>query len=96
MSKYPKSEGAVFSNKKTTDKQPDFKGKLAVTKDQIKMLIEMGKNGQEPVLQVAAWNRKSQAGQQYLYLAAEAYMKQESAPELAVERFAPDDDEIPF
>ena len=96
MSKYPKSEGAMFTNKKSNEKQPDFRGKVAITKDQIKMLIEMGKAGQDVVLQLAAWNRKSQAGQTYLYVSAEAYMKAEAyTQDLA--RFAPDDDDdIPF
>jgi uncharacterized protein (DUF736 family) len=96
MSKYPKSEGAMFANKKSNEKQPDFRGKVAITKDQIKTLIEMGKAGQDVVLQLAAWNRKSQAGQTYLYVSAEAYMKAEaSTQDLA--RFAPDDDDdIPF
>jgi hypothetical protein len=95
MTKFPKAEGAVFAHKKTGEKQPDFKGKLEVTREQIEMLIQMGKSGQEPKLQVAAWNRKSQAGQTYLYLKSEAYMKEESTV-TSVERFAPDDDEIPF
>lgn len=95
MSKYPKSEGAIFANKKERDNHPDLSGKLEITKDQIKMLIEMGKAGQQPALQVAGWNRKSQAGQSYVYLSAEAYMKTPK-PENDMERFTPDDDELPF
>lgn len=95
MSKYPKSEGAIFANKKERDNHPDLSGKLEITRDQIKMLVEMGKAGQQPVLQIAGWNRKSQAGQNYVYLSAEAYMKQPK-PENDMERFTPDDDELPF
>lgn len=91
MSKYPKSEGALFANKKTTDKQPDMRGKVVITREQMQMLVEMGKAGIEPTLQLAAWKREAKSnGQSYLYISAEAYMKEEEAP--ASNGF----DDIPF
>ena len=99
MSKYPKSEGAMFANKKSNEKQPDFRGKVGITKDQIKMLIEMGKAGQDVVLQLAAWNRKSKAGQTYLYISAEAYMKEDKPPsfeDYVIRDEDLRDDDIPF
>lgn len=87
---HPKSDGAMFPHKKTTDKQPDLKGHIVITKEQIQRLVEMSKNGQDMKLQVAAWKRKSKSdGSAYVYLATEAYMKQEE-PAFA------DDGDLPF
>ena len=75
---YPKSKGAVWPNDhKTEAKHPDWRGRIKITKEQINKLIEMAKAGQEPTLQVGAWKRRSEAGQNYIYLSAEVYMKPE-------------------
>jgi len=76
MDKYPKSDGALFVNEqRTNDKQPNWKGNLKLTGDQIRALIEMGKAGEEVKLQLGAWNRVSQNGNEYVYISAEAYRK---------------------
>jgi uncharacterized protein (DUF736 family) len=75
-SKHPKGEGVIFpNNEKTEEKHPDHRGKIEVTRDQILRLVEMGKAGLTPTLQIGAWQRVSQAGNPYMYLSTEAYMK---------------------
>jgi uncharacterized protein (DUF736 family) len=76
---YPKSDGALWPNdKKTAEKHPDWRGRITITGAQIKKLIEMGKGGQEPTIQVGAWKRRSKAGQNYIYLSAEVYVREEN------------------
>ena len=78
---YPKAEGVFFiNNDKQIEKHPDYRGHIDVSPDQIRMLIEMSKAGLEPKLQIAGWNRKSKSDQYYMYIATEAYMKQEQQP----------------
>ena len=73
-SKYPKSEGVIFiNNDKQKETHPDFRGKVEVSAEQIKMLIAMGRAGVEPTIQIAVWNRVSQAGAPYQYISAEVY-----------------------
>ena len=47
---YPKGEGAMFVNdKKTNDKQPDFRGNVEISSAQLKELLLMAKANQAPV-----------------------------------------------
>lgn len=112
MSNYPKSKGAVWPNDhKSEDKHPDFRGKLVVTKEQINKLIEMGKAGMEPTMQIGAWKRTSEAGQRYIFLSSEVYVKEENtdqdgwgdessdswgSPKPTPSNAGFDDDDIPF
>jgi hypothetical protein len=76
--KYPQSEGAVFINdRKQNDKHPDWRGHIDITKAQINQLVKMGRAGQKVQLQLALWDRESQGGKEYMYVKAEAYMKDE-------------------
>ena len=78
MEQYPKSDGALWPNdQKTLEKHPDYRGKIVVTPDQIRYLIAMGKAGIEPTIQLAMWSRTSKAGQPYLFLSTETYMKEQ-------------------
>jgi hypothetical protein len=91
---YPKSDGRSFvvsEEDRKSDKYPNFKGWITITKDQIQMLIKMGKAGKEPKLQISEWDRKAQeSGKPYRYIEAEAYFK-EDAP-----KDDWGDDDIPF
>ena len=78
---YPKSKGGLWTNRNKVGEQPDWRGKIDVTKDQINMLVKMGRSGIKPVLQVGAWKRRSEAGDNYIYLSAEAYIKPEGQPQ---------------
>jgi hypothetical protein len=90
---HPKSEGVLFVNKdRKKDSHPNFRGHIEVTNAQIKRLIQMAKNGQEPKLQVASWKRKSKAGEHYMYMQTEAYMKLVEADDDFGEEDVPEDD----
>ncbi len=74
----PKGEGVLFINAEKQGNQPDFRGKLTLTKEQIMKLTEIGKSGIEPTLQLGVWKRKSKAGSKYLFIASEVFVKQEA------------------
>jgi len=78
---YPKSEGKVWvvdEKDRLNDKYPHFRGHIDVTKAQIQMLINMGKAGLEPRLQVSLWERTAEgSGKPWKYMRTEAYMKEE-------------------
>tara|TARA_R100001377_G_scaffold1951_1_gene1413 strand:+ start:536 stop:862 length:327 start_codon:yes stop_codon:yes gene_type:complete len=103
---YPKGEGAMFSNEKQNDKQPDWRGNIEVTSAQLRELLTMAKANQaNPVpdfklkMQVASWNRVAKStGAEYMYLSTEVYNPESApvpppAPAPVVEQF---DDDIPF
>ena len=78
--KYPKSDGCLWINdKKGNDKLPDFRGKITVTKEQVKKLIEQDKAGLEMTLSTGAWKRRSKAQSNYLFLSTEVYIPETSS-----------------
>jgi hypothetical protein len=73
-----KSKGSLFVEEDKEGKQPDFKGYVEVTREQIDKLIEMTKlEDTDCKLQIAAWKKTSQAGTRYLFLSTEAYVKED-------------------
>jgi hypothetical protein len=81
MSDYAKSTGAVFAGKKTHEKMPDYVGRLEVTKEQIKELVELGRQGHPIELRLAMWDRKSkESGKPYKYISAEPNKPRQAAP----------------
>ena len=72
----PKSKGAMWPNsRRTAENQPEHTGKLEITDEQIRKLIEMRKANLEPIMQIALWNRTSkETGAPYMYLKTEVYM----------------------
>ena len=104
---YPKGEGAMFvNNKKTNDKQPDFRGNVEISSAQLKELLLMAKANQaHPVadfklkMQIASWNRVAKTtGAEYMYLSTEVYNPEVAPaptppPAPAPEQF---DEDIPF
>lgn len=78
---YPKGKGAFFTNTdKKSENHPDFRGNIEVSGEQIRKLIEMGKAGLEPKLQISGWWRQAaSSGATYMSIQTEAYMK-DSAP----------------
>lgn len=78
---YPKSEGGLWLNQqKANEKHPDYRGGVDITREQMQILMDMGRAGIQPRLQLAAWSRVAQgSGQPYIYISGEAYFKQETA-----------------
>jgi len=72
----PKSDGGLWVNNEKQGNQPDHRGKLVVTIDQINKLIEMANMGMEPILQLGCWHRVAkETGVPYMYLNSEVYIK---------------------
>ena len=94
------SDGAIYTNNyKQTDKQPDWTGKVALTKGLLKELVNKIKEekGDSVEMRVARWNRTSKSGNEYKYARLDIPQQQrqpEPKPEPEVEQFS--DDDIPF
>tara|TARA_R110000751_G_scaffold293594_3_gene401264 strand:- start:195 stop:500 length:306 start_codon:yes stop_codon:yes gene_type:complete len=57
---------AVFPNKYcTTDRHPKKTGKIEITREFLKAMLERAKTGEMPVLKVAMWEKTSQSGISY-------------------------------
>ena len=77
---YPKNtSGGLWGQDKTKDTQPDYKGSVEVTREQMAQLVQMGKNGQEPKIQLAAWTKQDGNGKIWFSLGADVYVKDASA-----------------
>ena len=101
---YPKSEGRLWINndKQEGDKKPNWRGRLVITNEQIRMLIDMAKANLEPTIQVGSWNRSSkESGAPYQYLSSEVYMPKQEAQAPQKTPYQPpqdgfQDDDLPF
>lgn len=101
MSKYHKTEGGLWVNtEKSKANHPDRTGTLAVSREQLKGLIAMGKKGETVKIKIAAWDRKAQdTGQPYQYVTGEVYWdgEEEAAPPPPPPQIIePYEDDIPF
>jgi hypothetical protein len=68
------TQGALFiNNRKTSEKQPDFRGELTLSKALLKELVEKVKAGEEAKLSLAVWRKKSKAGNDFMSLAAQIH-----------------------
>ena len=96
------SDGAIYTNNyKKNDKQPDWTGKVELSRDMLKELVTIIKNGGTGELRVALWNRTSKNGNEYKYARLDIPQKKEEPKEEPVEDKADDvdtftDDDIPF
>jgi len=78
--KFPKSEGGLWTNeRKAAQNHPGWTGRIKVTRDQMALLVQMGRDGKEPEITVAAWDRKTPDGKQYFYLSGEVKHSTEQA-----------------
>ena len=80
MSKYHKTDGGLWPNKdKAKPTHPDMKGNVKISSEQMKGLIAQAKEGKEPKIQIASWNRKAKdTGQEYQYITAEVFWDAEA------------------
>lgn len=75
------SKGALFVNtRRKSDNQPNFRGEVTLTKAVLKELVDEVKKGNEAKLAVAAWERKSKAGNTYLSLSVQKYVEYKPQP----------------
>lgn len=76
-----KSRGALFVNKRREkDSHPNYRGELTLTKDLLKQMVEQVKAGGEAKLSVAAWNKTSKGGLDYLSLSADKFVERSRKP----------------
>jgi len=61
-------DGQLYPNKyKDAANKPDITGEVAINKETLKQLVTLLKEGKEPALKIAIWNRTSKAGNPYHY-----------------------------
>ena len=94
---YPKTKGGLWMHTKTTDKQPDIKGHIEITRDVLRMLVNQAKAGVGDIkIQMAGWDRTAMSnGQRYIYLTAEAYVAKEYQDAVAAVSDNSDSNEAP-
>mgnify|MGYP003652197265 CR=1 FL=1 len=77
---YPKNtSGGLWSQDKTKDTQPDYKGRVEVTREQMAQLVQMGRNGEEPAIQLAAWMKQDGSGKVWFSIGADVYVRDATA-----------------
>jgi single-stranded DNA-binding protein len=98
---------AVYGPTKTRPSQPtpDMKGNVKISSEQMKGLIAQAKEGKEPKIQIASWNRKAKdTGQEYQYVTAEVFWDAEAQaappppppPQTEPQPITFEEDDIPF
>ena len=91
----PKVDFAVFPNKYAkTDRHPKKTGKIEITREFLKAMLERAKTGEMPVLKVAMWERTSKAGNPYENFRIE--LAQPEGPAPTEEEEENEDDDFPF
>ena len=65
---FPKTKGGMWAHEKTSEKQPDVKGHVEITRDVLRMLVNQAKAGVGDIkIQLAGWDRTAQSnGQRYI------------------------------
>lgn len=98
------SDGAIYTNDyKNSEKQPDWTGKVSVSRDMLKELVEKLRGGDTNEnggvdLRVALWNRTSKNGKEYKYARLDIPQKKEEPKPVENVNDSPvfDDDDLPF
>ena len=98
------SDGAIYTNDyKNSEKQPDWTGKVSVSRDMLKELVEKLRGGDTNEnggvdLRVALWNRTSKKGNEYKYARLDIPQKKEEPKPVENVNDNPvfDDDDLPF
>lgn len=67
-----KCDGALFLNEQADGRRPDMRGRITLTKEVLKELVDIHKAGGVVTLNIAAWNKVSSRGTEFLSLQAEA------------------------
>lgn len=99
------SDGAIYTNDyKNSEKQPDWTGKVSVSRDMLKELVDKLRGGDTNEnggvdLRVALWNRTSKNGKEYKYARLDIpQKKEEPKPVVDVnnDNQVFDDNDLPF
>jgi len=69
------TQGALFiSNRRSKDNHPNYRGEITISKALLRELVERAKQGGEIKIALAAWQKKSKAGNQYLSVAGQLWV----------------------
>ena len=95
------SDGQIYTNNyKANDKQPDWTGKVTLTKELLKALVERLREDKADSVEmrVALWNRVSKNGNEYKYARLDLPQEQKKPEPVPEPEPEPDfnDDDIPF
>tara|TARA_R100000935_G_scaffold44755_1_gene67750 strand:- start:855 stop:1181 length:327 start_codon:yes stop_codon:yes gene_type:complete len=101
------SDGAIYTNNyKENDKQPDWTGKVEMSREMLKELVNKLKTGETAEnggveLRVALWNRTSKKGAEYKYARLDIPMekkvqKVEPVQDVDDNKDTFNDEDIPF
>jgi len=73
--------GALFANdRKTNDKQPDYRGNLEISVDLLKLLVEQHKGQGKINMDISGWKKTTKSGSMFLSIkAGPPYKKEEKA-----------------
>lgn len=100
--KYPDS-GALFANEGKTGKQPDYNGKISLSKETIDSLSEIARSQGDATIYISGWTKISASGKRFMSLKASPPLGGRSgggddfmAPKPEKPRYDIGDDEIPF
>lgn len=90
------SDGQIFTNNfKQAETQPDWTGKIVLSKGLLKELVKKIKSGNDAEMRVALWDRVSKNGNEYKYARFDIPQQQKKV-EKKEDVFDIDDDDIPF
>ena len=105
----PRTGGVLFPNdRKQNPKEPDFRGNFEITREVLGQLIRRAKENGEIKLSIAAWEKTSKRGNQFMSISGEldTYEPQQQRTQRTQRRPNPvsnpmenslvDDDDIPF
>tara|TARA_R100000458_G_C8270427_1_gene245184 strand:+ start:2144 stop:2440 length:297 start_codon:yes stop_codon:yes gene_type:complete len=91
------SDGAIYINNfKDKDTKPDWTGKVELSKDLLKELVSIVKEGGNAELRVALWNRTSKNGNEYKYARLDIPMTRKEEPSVEPVEDKVDDSDVPF
>ena len=60
-------EFPIFDNDYKKGKQPDRRGQIEMSRALLKEMVEVGRRGETPILQLAVWENVSKKNKPYLY-----------------------------
>ena len=94
--KYPPN-GRLFSNKKTSENQPDITGDLEIDAEVLAHLNDCARRGVNISMLLAGWRRKLSSGSTFYSIQASKPRYQESAGQTPPDRLKDDlSDELPY
>jgi hypothetical protein len=96
MTSGPRIDFAMFKNQYAkTDKHPKETGKIEITREFLKAMVEVAKTGVMPELKAAAWENTSKKGVSYRSIRLEI-VKPEANAAVASAPDSDDDDDMPW